>query len=282
MLPNSTLLTSCNQALSQSCYHTSLGDTSAKDIITVSNKFDSIEFINIGFDHGSDLWNETTLLLNYLSHRTVIKNFIKHQPETFVDSDLLSKVDHSRHLWIFGCSHSHGIGLTTPDQRYGNIVAKSLDLPTSFVTRPGSSLQWSLRHLINSNINPNHIVIWQLTTPQRVTLYDGKISETLLSVSRNRCLIDTFNEEQIFFHHCSLINYGVKYLRALGVKFVMTSILNKDNLFYQYLNEYTRYPEYCHTPGGALDLGTDHLHMGPLSHQAIAQCILDHVNYSNE
>ncbi len=282
MLPNSTLLNSCNQVLDQSCYHVSLGDTSAKDIITVSNKFDSIEFVNIGFDHESDLWNETKLLLNYLSHQTVIKNFTKSQPETFVESDLLPKVVHDRHLWVFGCSHSHGFGLTSLDQRYGSIVAKNLNLPVSFVTKPGSSLQWSLRHLVNSNINPNHVVIWQLTTPQRVTLYNGEISETLLSSSRNRYLSDTFNEQQIFFHHCSLVNYGVNYLRALGVKFVMTSILNKSNLFYQYLDQYTKYPEYCHTPDAALDLGTDHLHVGPLSHQALAQRILDHINYTDD
>lgn len=282
MLPNSTLLTARDQLLNQSQFHTSVGDLSPADIIFLSKNFDTIELIDVGFDRQSDSWAETKILLNYLSHCCVIKNFTNNGPETFVQSNLTTRIDCQPQLWIFGCSHSHGIGLTSSDQRFGSIVSQNLNLPAVFVTCPGSSLQWSLRHIVNSSINTNDIVIWQITSPNRVTLYNGTVNETMLFQSKNRCLLDTFNDQQIFFHHCSLINHGVKYLRALGIKFVITSLLHQNNLFYRYLNEYTKYPEYCYIPDIYLDLGTDQLHAGPLSHRALAKYIIDHVQYNDD
>ena len=46
---------------------------------------------------------------------------------------------------------------------------------------------------------------------------------------------------------------------------------------YDYLLEYSKYPEYCHTPGCNIDFAIDRAHAGPLSHKAIAQRLLDHV-----
>ena len=280
VLPNSTLLTSANQLLDKSEYHTSLGDLSAADIISVSRMFKEIELLDHGFDHSSSIWLETKSLLNYLSHTVTVKKFNREFPNNFTASTTSTNNDDAK-LWVFGCSHSHGVGLSHEDQKFGHIVSTRLGLPVNLVTEPGSSLQWSLRHLINTTFGPKDIVIWQLTTPGRLTLYDGNTSELMLSRSTNRELISVFNDQQIFFHHCSLLNYGIRYLRATNTKFVLTSILNQQKLFYDYIDEYTRYPEYCYIPNSNLDTGTDRLHLGPLSHQLIANRIVDHIQYNN-
>ncbi len=283
VLEDSTLLTSKPPALEKSRYHTSVGDMSAADIISISELFDKVELIDQGFDYDSPTWFETKILLNHLSHRRPVENFTRQPPETFVlESNVRSTTEH-RKLWVFGCSHSHGVGLKLPEQRFGRIVSQQLNLHSIFVTQPGSSLQWSLRHLVNSNISNKDVVIWQITAPQRLTLYNGNATEELrLAVAKNKCLLEVFNDQQIFFHHCSLLNYGVNYLRAKKAKFVLVSILNQQQLFYRYLDEYTKYPEYCYTPDSCLDLGTDRLHLGPLSHKAIAHRILDHIQLLNE
>lgn len=280
VLQSSTLLTSSTQILDRSQYHTSLGDLSASDIISIAHQFDELELVDVGFDRNDVLWHETKILLNYLSHTHKVTNFAVEQPKTFT-SNVYKQID-SKKIWIFGCSHAHGIGLDHPDQRFGAIAARHLNLPAVFVTRPGSSLQWSLRHLLNCEFGQDDIVIWQLTSPPRVTVYDTEPKEVVLATSSNRCLLDVFNDQQIFFHHCSLINYGVRYLRSKNIKFVLTSLLEKQSLFYEYLDEYTKYPEYCYIPVPCVDRGNDGQHFGPLSHQGIAKHIIDRVQYKDE
>lgn len=277
VLPSSTLLTSISHAMTKDEYHTSVADLSTNDIISAAKLFDQVELIDHGFDKNSSTWFETKIVLNYLCHRYTVLNYHCDLPLTFTDHLGITNKDNKNKLWIFGCSHSHGVGLDDLDQRFGHLVAKHFDMPANFVTRPGSSVQWSLRHLINADISAPDVVIWQLTTPHRLTLYDHTPNEILLATSNNRCLIDVFNDQQMFFHQCSLIDYGVKYLRAKNIKFVMTSILNQQTLFYNYLEEYSKYPEYCYTPECNLDLGTDRQHLGPLSHRAIAFRLVDHI-----
>lgn len=276
LIPHSTLLTSLDQCLDFDEYHTSLGDMSVTDIISVSKMFDQLELIDIGFDKTSQIWLETKILLNYLGHRMPVL-YHKIEPlKVFTDHSNLLANQNKKKIWIFGCSHSHGVGLLSQKQTFGALLGEHFQLPVNFITLPGSSLQWSLRHLINADILPDDLVIWQITLPFRLTMYDGVTKEIMLAQSSNRCLIDTFNDQQMFFHHCSLINYGVNYLRAKKIKFVLTSILNSQLLFYDYLNEYTKYPEYCYMPNSNVDLGTDNSHVGPLSHRVIA---LELTNY---
>ena len=72
---NSVLLYSIDQNLTSDQYHTSLGDLSSNDIIFLSNQFDEINFVSDGFDLKSDIFKETIILLNFLSHRKKITNF---------------------------------------------------------------------------------------------------------------------------------------------------------------------------------------------------------------
>lgn len=281
VLPTSTLLASAHQPLDKSEYHTSLWDLSAEDIISVCHIFDEVELVDQDFDYSSSLWMETKSLLNYLSHSVTVKNFNRESPKNFTEFNSNANGTAER-LWVFGCSHSHGAGLDHEDEKFGNIISARLGIPVTFVTRPGSSLQWSLRHLINTKFGPKDIVIWQLTTPDRVTLYHNNTNEVMLSRSTNRELISVFDDQQIFFHHCSLLNYGTQYLRATNTNFVLTSILDQQKLFYEYIDEYTRYPEYCYIPNPKLDIGNDGKHLGPLSHQLIANRILDRLQYKDE
>lgn len=277
MVPNSILLTSTDQALNHNQYHTSVVDLPVGDIIAMAKLFDQIQLIDHGFDKSSATWMETKLVLNYLCHSHCVLNYHCDLPLTFTSHSGITSKDIGKKLWIFGCSHSHGTGLIDINHRFGQLLAEQLNLPVNFVTKPGSSLQWSLRHLLNATISTQDVVVWQVTTPHRLTLYQNTTREVMLAASNDRCLLEVFNDQQVFFHHCSLIDYGVKYLRAKNIKFVIASILNQQALFYNYLEQYSKYPEYCYMPECNLDLATDQLHVGPLSHKAIAQRLLNHL-----
>ena len=88
--------------------------------------------------------------------------------------------------------------------------------------------------------------------------------------------------DQLFFNHVNLLTAGVRYLRAINSQFLLTDLTSAGYNFYEYKLEYSKYPEYVYHPNLFLDLGSDGIHVGPLSHKALAQRILDRIYYLND
>lgn len=253
--------------------HTSLGDLQAHQIIELALQYQELEFHPQSFDNDSDLFHETQVLLNFLQHRKTVKNYKKTEPTKFYHN---VKTIKNPCLWVFGCSHSYGTGLES-GQRYSEILAAHLDLPLMLVAEPGSSLGWSLDQIHQVSIKPSDVVVWQITTPLRTTKFNGELQHMMLSNHASQCYLEVFTEHQVLFDNLQRLRQGINYLRSLGSKFVMTSLDVKDSYYYQYLKEYTQYPEYCYTPGIWKDLAKDRLHPGPLSNLALAKCLHDHL-----
>jgi len=275
----SILIDKYKENLPPGVYHTSLGDLPVDQIIRLSYQFDSVKFEPTGFDQHSDVYKETLILYRYLNNQhpsddLKIKQFTDHPG---IDNRLDQPT-----LWVFGCSHSYGVGLKTNESTYGQLLAQQLDLPLKLIAKPGSSLHWSYRHLLNSPIARHDIVIWQLTTPGRLSRFNGKhVEEIVLNSSKDRKLVDSLTNEQLYFNQLSLLNTGTRFLKLIGCKFVLSSI-NDFGSQYDYVSEYVKYPEYCSNYGLHLDNGTDGIHAGPLSHQAIAQRILNRVQSTHD
>ena len=276
--PNSKLLESINNNFAYNEYHTSIGDLQVDQILLIAKHFDQVNIEINGFDLDSDVYRETKILCDYLKKH----NYTNSQPTNFVDNQTIYQQSSEPVLWVFGCSHSYGVGLHPNEKKYGEIVAENLNLPLKLIAKPGSSLHWSTRHLFNADIQSGDTVIWQLTTPHRVSLFDGEqVREILLAQSENRSLVDAMTDEQIYFTQISLLNFGTRYLKNLGVTFALTSIIDPKNI-YPYLSEYIKYPEYCYSPEINVDLGTDNLHMGPIGHQLLAKRLTDHIQCMND
>lgn len=276
---DSVLITEYTEDLPSCIYHTSLGDLSVDTIIKLSSQFDVIEFAQQGFDTSSDVYKETLLLYQYLTkqHKKTGKSVLQFTDHPGIDTRSDQPI-----LWVFGCSHSHGVGLLPHELPYGKLLSQDLNLPLKLITKPGSSLHWSYRHLMNSCIQSQDTVIWQLTTPGRVSQFNGlNVEEIVLSNSKNRKLIDYMSDNQLYFNHLSLLNTGVRFLRSIGCKFAITAICDFGRM-YDYVFEYVKYPEYCYSYGMQIDHGTDGMHVGPLSHKAIAQCLLNHLQLYND
>ena len=196
---------------------------------------------------------------------------------TFVELDVTTREEKPT-LWVFGCSHSFGVGLLTNEKTYGSLLSEKVNMPLKLVAKPGSSTQFSLRHLVNADIRENDIVIWQLATAGRFSYATavGKIREIIISNRTEEKFIKFFTDPQLHFHQLSLLNIGVNYLMAKKVKFVVTSI---NNPFDEYLiDEYRKYTEYCFT-SIPVDKGNDHLHAGPITHQNICNSLYNHIQY---
>lgn len=180
-------------------------------------------------------------------------------------------------LWVFGCSHSFGVGLVNGEGKYGTLLAEELKMPLKLVAFPGSSTHFSLRHLMNANIKEGDIVIWQLTTAERFSYCEeGFVREVILPQSPKQKYMEFYTQEQLYFQQISLLNMGVMYLRAKQVKFAITSIqsgITPDQLL---LEQYIKYPEYC-PHSFMVDRGSDGIHAGPLSHRKLSQLLFNHI-----
>lgn len=275
LLPESVLLTNVVQLLPGQSYHTSLGDLSVQEVLSISDHFDVINFIPNKFDVNSNIYHETVIILNYLSHRKTVTGYTPLCQQQFLSLDVYNRPDGPT-VWVFGCSHSYGLGLLPDQQNFGQHISQHIKLPLKLIAQPGSGIQWSLRHLMHANFQEGDLVIWQLTSPERIS-YGYPPSEIRLAQAPQRHLLETYNDQQLLFTQLSLFNQGIQHLTCQAVKFAVISISSQSPLFYPCLTEYSKHPEFCHVPNYLIDLGTDGSHMGPLSHKALAQSILNHV-----
>ena len=154
-------------------------------------------------------------------------------------------------------------------------------MPLKLIAMPGSSISWSLRHLFDSNFRAGDIVVWQLTYVERIS-YGHPPEEILLNDCKEPHILETFTDQHLMFSAISAVRQGVRFLRSQPVKFVMMASLGKSPILYPCLLEYTKYPEYCYIPKIHIDRGNDQLHPGPLSHKALAQQLVDHLQYTND
>jgi hypothetical protein len=274
--PTSILLDHLDIDLIHNKYHTSLGDLSTQEICQIADQFDLISFVEQGFNKNSNIFKETVILLNFLQHRHTVINFTKNNVIDFISDQTIFQRPDVPVLWVFGCSHSHGKGLDSFEQCYSSILSKELNLPLKSITQAGSSLSWSFRHLMQANIRSDDLVVWQLTTPERFTKlvdFAGQYKEVLLkNASVEEVLF--WSDLQLFYQHVNYLNIGLKFLRNLKVKAIVTSLDNASDLYYRCLMEYTKHPEYCYLPGHNVDIGNDNIHFGPLTHQNLANGIL--------
>ena len=242
--------------------------------------FDVINFIPDKFNLTSDIYFETVILLQYLSHRKLVTGYCFENTQEFLSINVTDRLAEPV-VWVFGCSHSYGSGLGPDQLTFGQHISHATGLSLKTIARPGSSTQWSLRHIMNARFRPGDLVVWQLTSPERFS-YGMPPKELRLAHQTQKHLVETYTDQHVLFTQLTLFNQGLQYLKSQPVKCSIISINATSTLFYPCLLEYTKHKEYCYAVNYNFDLGSDQLHFGPLSHKALAQHILNHVNYIND
>jgi len=277
--PKSILINKVGTKIIADQYHTSLGDLFAAEIIIVSKSFDIINFVSDQFDVESDLYRETVILLQFLKHRYCVTNFPISKSAVLTNVyQPLSRHNTDPLVWVFGCSHSAGVGLLSDQKSFGTLLGEAIGAPARIIAQSGSSTHWSFRHLFSADIQEQDTVIWQLTVPERLTRFCNSVSTEVQLRNSTELLKKLNDDDNVFFNQASMLHAGTKYLRSKKCKFVITSLLAGSNQHrFRYLQEYLTYQEYCYSPDYSVDIGTDGVHVGPLSHQRLANSLLDHV-----
>lgn len=187
-------------------------------------------------------------------------------------------------LWIAGCSVSHGTGIDD-SERYGEILAKKIKRQVSFLTAPGSSIEWAADQILRSDIRANDIIVWGLTGADRLPFwFDNRIRHLTIGSSNkhpvlsdktlNLLLIDPTNLYRLIVHIKQVINFCNK----VGAKLFLFGILVTPTTF-MYIRSIKEFRNYV--SNGWIDLGWDNLHPGKQQHRLFSDFCLDYLSEQN-
>jgi hypothetical protein len=294
-----TLLTveNCNE-LTSGTYYTSVADLeNFQNLSSVLRSADKIVYA----PPPNNLWSDTKKnhsqiqawtedYLKIFSFRTSVKNFSLSEPAN--KSSILQLADSrkslEKQLWIAGCSVSHGVGVELT-QRYGQLLAQDLNLPVSFLTKGGSSVIWAADQILRSNIQPNDLVIWGITSMPRVPWFDNKLNHIATgSYESNPKLSDKFSFEyfisdDITYRTVTSVFQVINYCENIGAKLLLVSLID-DGTVFSYLKDLSNLLQLSLIWGRDLenmflDLGTDGVHPGPKTHEFYADEILAKIKH---
>jgi hypothetical protein len=295
--PTTTLLTSQNYTnLTAGTYYVSLGDfENLQQFVDALAQASVLVYVPV------ESWSDTKNQHSYMKHWTEFYlMFFKDKKTVSIDTDakisneLDSWLDLTAHrqtesaqLWITGCSTTHGVGVDE-HERYGQLIADKLNLPVSFLTKSGSSIIWSADQLLRSDLRGGDIVVWGLTNVGRFPYYDNdKLNHVNFKTYEQDPAfdkvigLDHLSNKNNHYRTVTAIHQVVNYCQKLGVKLYFAGIL-VDSYFLPYLTNLPNYTQlFGHYAGDHelkfLDIGTDNLHPGPLTHQYYASTLLDKI-----
>jgi hypothetical protein len=297
--PDSKLITQQNcKDLAPGTYYTSLGDLGdVTHLATVLRSADRVVYSPPPDDQWSDSKNGKsdmkTWLEDYLSvfsFYTHVENFAVESPD--YKSEMLQLLDtrktNDQQLWIAGCSFSHGTGVE-PDQRYGHLLSKQLNLPVSFLTAPGSSVVWAADQILRSDIREHDLVIWGVTILPRIPhFYNGKLSNVRASTYAKRAPgheldFDYFISEDVLYRSVVSMFQVINYCKKIKAKLLLVSMLDDGTLFNYIKDEDVDHLMLYQLWGRDQDqpwpdIAHDQQHPGPNTHEFYTNAILKKIN----
>ena len=175
-------------------------------------------------------------------------------------------------LWIAGDSISHGMGVH-PHERYGELLAQSLDRPVTYLTQVSSSIGWAADQISRSDIRRSDIVVWGLTSRHRFTYYSKNNYWNVVpnfdipgdfSVSQQQCLRERQIDDDTVYQSVLAVLRTKNFCQVTGARLILIDMF-ADN-FQEFLSQD---PDYISV--SQVDRGFDQgRHPGPITHQRYA------------
>ena len=240
-----------------------------------------------------------------------------------LNNSVLSLVDSRKtnfqQLWIAGCSYAHGIGLDPQNNRYGQLVSNYFEIPVSFLSQGGTSIEWAADQIIRSDITPGDILIWGITGVNRFVHWqeDGNmisVTPTLFNTDNpnyNSCPDHVKNQKEIWlelmhdksrlYHAIRQISQVISFCKKIKCNLILAchpelSIKNQSDILLEFLQGTGLYVDLPHRSESwtftwpadyrrYLDKGTDNRHPGPLTHKLWSEIFIEEIEnkgYINE
>lgn len=283
-----------NQILVSGTYYTSLSDlNSIPQFIKILNQADCIVYTP------PVKWSDTKKNFSYQQHWTEFyclffndKKIVKglDKIESLTCTNIMLEVVDARkvnkpQLWVAGCSISYGDGVKS-SERYGELLSKRLDLPASFLTRPGTSIGWAADQILRSDIRSGDTVVWGLTSVNRFTFLNEDCSISNVNIRyydeypefNNIVPLDFISyEKNNIFNSLRDVYKVINFCNKQNIRLFLAGLLIDVNSL-KYFYNLPNFLQFYGVNGVNknqiyLDLGSDNNHPGPLTHQWYADLL---------
>lgn len=289
--------------INDTVYYTSLGDVGAGNYLILMDllysatnvvycppeKWSDGATVDI-LDPTSSIQGQTEDVLLRLPANVKVSNFSKehlvHDPRPLVDHRQSDRPQ----IWIAGCSISHGVGVDS-SERYGQLLAEDLKMPVSFLTRPGSAIDWAADQILRSEIREGDIVIWGLTSIERITFVHNHcletgITNTTYQNGKNQRLEKivpqkTLFSQNTFYTHIYSIDQVTNFCKKCKAILIIVGLLTSGaELRFLASNPYFHNYTYKTSVNNSAslfnfnDTGDDNQHPGPKQHTLYKDFIL--------
>lgn len=277
--------------LSPGTYYTSLGDTvhftNLADVFMQAGKIVYCPPTQPWSDNKqgqSDMKRWTEFLVQRFYSWTTVEVFPPGKEQIDHRLDLVdSRKTEKSQLWVVGCSISHGVGVEE-HEKYGSLLANELNMPVSFLTANGSSTIWAADQILRSDICSGDIVIWGLPHSGRFPYYDTRLHHVVGGYYKQHPSFDSIipieelDSANTQYRSIISVHQVNQYCKKIGANLLICGMVVGDNFLPYVYNlpnylQFYGYPDL--SPGNRyLDLGTDKLHPGPLTHQWYCENII--------
>jgi hypothetical protein len=217
----------------------------------------------------------------------------RHKTNFFIDKNIFSTCDFrdsAKTLFVSGCSFTAGVGVDS-HQRYGDILAKKLDMPYVLMAQSGSSIGWQADRILQSDLRKGDIVVWGLTSLDRFVSAQSHTDWIGIPIQRYVDLDKSLQYHKIeFFTSWTLRLSCIKnilqvenFCQKVGAKLYLVNLLETtltESLFGKQKNYIDCLPEWDDQSEKSLkflDVGSDNEHPGPLQHQLYADIIYKNI-----
>lgn len=293
MSPTATMIDQSNyQTIKDGVYYISLGDfTDIAEFSQALSRADTLIYCppqGKWSDNSKDRYNmesNTKFHLKYWYNSKNVVGITLDSSDRYLGLSDIRRNQHTAQLWVAGCSISHGIGLKDDSDRYGIKLSAMLDLPVSFLTAPGSSIQWQADQILRSDIKDNDTVVWGVTGWRRFAYYHlGCVSHVNvhyyhLHPEFNQLIDVTILEDHnnLIYQSITAIAQVVNFCQKVGAKLILAGMLTDDLIIDHMLTFKNFIPLFgargFSIPEGFVDVGNDNSHPGVKSHQWYAEQI---------
>jgi len=228
------------------------------------------------------------LIYELYKHKRKVKN--DNGILQFLNSFKLDSTDATQPspgLITVGCSYTVGEGVKNTE-RFGSILAKKLKLPETTLSKSGASMQWVADQLLRFDLKKNDIVVWGLTTSDRIEYfedwkYKSNTITNCLTISKKHIdaveqndtlarLMQTFATVMQVQNFCNRVGAKLFIVNLLNVSWLPPMIENQKDIQWLDLTVDSTIRKDTLVPQH-IDYGTDDIHPGPIQHKIYAEKI---------
>lgn len=178
----------------------------------------------------------------------------------YINRNQDQKLNSDQILYI-GCSHTYGIGHSTPQTVYTNILSKMLNKVPVINAHHGRG-NWLTEEKLQTYDLKNCAVILQFTDIYRIRL--NGIDVKGYNFSREQSLV--FSDKVLASIFLDIVKRTVNLLRANNAKFCFFQLSHEYPLGPEVISVLSTYKEFVYIAEPNLDTGDLGNHMGVLSH----------------